>query len=132
MVLHTVRGHWNIRKNSLLLNLHAKWSALLVYSVLYLRKFDFCFAKNRCAHIFSVLSPGYVFIVHSFMFIHDIHTCNDQTNFQCHSVFPLAVCELNVWTTCVVRTWQLFNFAWGPGQKFLEGTWTLNYIAEFI
>ena len=58
MVLHTVRGQsLNIRKISLVLNVHAKWSALLVYSVMCLRKFDFCFAKNRCTHIFSVLSP---------------------------------------------------------------------------
>ena len=56
MVLHTVMGHWNIRKSSLVLNLHVKWSVLLVYSVMCLRKFDFCFSKNRRARIFFVLS----------------------------------------------------------------------------
>ena len=57
MVLHTFWGHWKIKKSSLALNLHPKSCALLVYSVMCLWKFNFCFAKNQCTHISSVLSP---------------------------------------------------------------------------
>ena len=56
-MFHTVRGHWNIKKSSLALNLHAKWSTLLIYNAF--ESFIFALQKTD-ALIFFLYYPLHV------------------------------------------------------------------------